>query len=75
MVVGDRLLTDVAQGHNLGGIGVWVKPWDLSEEQRSIKISRTYEEFIWRFFMGWSTAKYMGKDLSGLSKNNPFKDD
>lgn len=32
ILVGDRLLTDMAQAHNMKGLGVWVKPWDLESE-------------------------------------------
>lgn len=59
----------------MGGLGVWVKAWDLQDEQTFLKAARNYEEFVWRYFMSWSTAKYNGKDMTGYSKNNPFKDD
>ena len=71
--VGDRLLTDVAQAHNLGGLGIWVKPWDLEHEQKSLKMARAYEYTIWKYFMGWATTTYNGKDFSQYSSNNPFK--
>ena len=72
IVVGDRLLTDVAQGHNMKGLSIWVQPWDLDYEQYFIKFPRTYEWTIWKYFMGWATAEYEGKDLSNFSSSKLF---
>ena len=71
--IGDRLLTDVAQAHNMKGLGIWVKPWDLDSEQRFLSIARKYEYTIWKYFMGWSTSEYNGQDFTKYSKNNPFE--
>ena len=47
VVVGDRLLTDVALGKQAKGLSVYVLPWHLSTEQPGIKFSRRIENFAW----------------------------
>ena len=63
-IVGDRLLSDVMQGHNLGGVSVYVEPWDLESESRKISIPRRYEQFVWKWFLDYKLEKFKNKDIS-----------
>lgn len=50
-VIGDRLLTDMCLGHMMGGLSIYVRPWDISTEQRGLRLARRFENWLWSGLM------------------------
>ena len=59
VIIGDRLMTDVALAYRMGSLGIYVEPFELSRESANIRQARKFENFIW-------------KNLQNLKKRNFF---
>lgn len=72
VIVGDRLMTDMCLAHTIGGLGVYVKPWDLETEQSKIRVSRLVENVVWSKLMKHELKVHDNDAIRELAKTAVF---